>query len=969
MRRPDIKAIRGLTARQVADHLSILDGDIKGSGDGARFRFAGYGGSHWIHFHQDGKWQNHKSNFGGDALSLVQSYLAGAPDFLPAHDKAHFGEAAEMIASAFGMWETLDEARGAAKKLASERPQGKNRHTYMQELAADLEAGTTSERRAQAERLLVGLEVDPHEVTFCPDAAGTGALCWQPAVPWQGVEISRKESGVFGGWTLERAVEYTLHHAALDLHVLDLDGIKGATPSKPSSGLIDRLVRDLRRAGLPVAAHVWTSFGEDDRAKAHLYFRAARGARSVEEWQARWDLLKEITLELVDRWSRVPELERELIRAIDPSTRQITRLVRLPGYPKWGARMAPVIESLDEGARVDFDLLREQRPLVHTWSPSDQKTVTTTFGDYCSIRIEKRSPGGSEPEVTHIPLARAFYPLARYVTHDGEDRGIYLRIEDVQGTVRYEPVSFGELVDKSRRISTGARLRRRGAQIWPEKDDALLKALSEVAFRGQPERNAQLVSRPGWHGESYVLGDEVIGPHRDVLPNASSVALQRRMRSSGTLKQWQEEVLTRCTTMPLKLAVGVSLAGALLRHLGQHPFVLHIAGPSSSGKSLAPEVAASIWSSPDVRGLCNRWDTTMGAFEALAELATDACLGMDEMARWRGSDTDLAQAIHALGDSGGRSRLEQRDGTYQLGQQRNWYCTTVSTGEVLVEDLLGDGAQGGHSVRMLDLRITREEMTHSRDHTRELRRACQLYHGTAARYWVEALTMIDWDSAHGLVGRLGDALGAALPTEDGEARRVIDIIALITIALRIGFECGLTPWDDEERRELAYWTVDRVVNERVRRSMHTPNHRMLRLLLRTIDADESLAPFLRGRELSARPQGMIGIREVLGEVGPEGMESHLFHTTESWLHASGLCAKAGVSSRTWLQWCEEEGVVIEHRRMRKAGRKAWFWTIDLDKADDLLQAPWNSEKCPGSGTPGQDRDADRDASHPHEMRV
>lgn len=966
MRRPDISKIRRLDAKEVADRLGLLDSEVKGTGEGARYRFAGYDGSHWIAFHADGKWQNFKSDWGGDALSLVQSFIAGAPDFKPVHEQEHFGDAAERIAAAFGLWETLEQARAASKKLAGTPKDDQSRHVFMRDLVSSLEQGEKGPRWEEASRLLVALDVDPHRVTLCPDGSGTGALCWQPAVPWQNEEFSRREDGHFGGWTIERATECSYDYAAFSLLVLDLDGIKGAKPDRPKSGLIDRLVRDLERRGLPVAAHVWTSFGEQDRAKAHLYFRPSRRARSIEEWQRWWDLLEQAVLDAVSGWEKIPEQERALVRAMDRSTRQISRLVRLPGYAKWGSEHAPVIERLAEDARVDFDTLEETRDLTHSYCPTDAKEIETCIGEYSYVKVTEHRDGG-EPNVSQYPLAKKIWALASYVTPDGTDRGVYLRIEDRDGAVRHEPVSLGELVDKSRRISTGARLRRRGAQIWPEKDDSFLKAIHTLHFRGYPKRSVELVSRPGWHGDSYVLGSEVIGAHRGVLPNGASIAMARRERSKGTLEDWKREVLGRCTTHPLKLAVGVSLAGALLRKLGQHPFVLHVAGPSSSGKSLAPEVASSVWSSPDVQGLCNRWDTTMGAFEALAEMATDACLGLDEMARWRGSMGDLAQAIHALGDSGGRSRLEQRDGTYQLGAQRTWYCTTVSTGEVRIEDLLGQELQGGHAVRMLDLWITREEMTESREHTRQLRRACQLYHGTAARAWVEALTKIDWQSVHDLVGRIGDGLSASLPEGDGEARRVIDIIALITIALRIAFECGLTPWDAHARQELAVWAVDRVVVERVRRAMHTPNHRMLRLLLRVIDQEEALAPFLQGRNLSARPQGMIGMREVLGDsFGPESSteKSHLFHTCEDWLHSSGLCAKAGVGALEWLQWCDENKIVLEHKRSSKAGRRRWYWTIDLEKAENFI----HPMKLPGPGSPGSHQAEDRAGGEAHEIR-
>jgi hypothetical protein len=142
---------------------------------------------------------------------------------------------------------------------------------------------------------------------------------------------------------------------------------------------------------------------------------------------------------------------------------------------------------------------------------------------------------------------------------------------------------------------------------------------------------------------------------------------------------------------------------------------------------------------------------------------------------------------------------------------------------------------------------------------------------------------------------------------------------------------------------------------------------MLRLLLRVIDQEEALAPFLQGRNLSARPQGMIGMREVLGDsFGPESSteKSHLFHTCEDWLHSSGLCAKAGVGALEWLQWCKDNGIVTEHKRVSKAGRRRWYWTIDLEEAENFC----NPMKLPGPGSPGSHRAEDRAGGEAHEIR-
>lgn len=914
---PDVDKIRRLSAREVADRLALLDGTEVGG----RHRFAAYDGSHWIQFYPDGAWHNHKSDWGGDCISLVQAHMAGRPDYRPATADAHFGEAIRQIAEAFSLWRSLEGSRRSSHRLAKSTRPSSSSYTHALDMAGDYR-GKVDGKREQAEALLTALGVDPERVTLCPDGAGTGALCWQPAVPWQGKPVSMREDGSVGGWTRERAQKFARDEAALRVVCIDLDGIT-ATGERPRFDLVERAAGDLARMGLPVTALVWSSFGEDEnRAKAHLYFAGTQRAQTPAEWRSWWRLVTGSLAGVVSNWRDVPERERELL-AVDPGTEQITRLVRLPGYKKHGSSWAGVVEWARPDVRVDFAAALETTDVTWSYLKGDVRH-TFTLGERCTYT--KR--GGDEP--TEVLLGRRVWPLARYHTPERDDAGLYLRVETLDGLTRYVTVSAGRLIDKSRRMGATQEIIGAGAQVPPVAGDGLMSALGQLYSRHETlARRGVLVARAGWHDDSYVLGAEVIGAGgTEVLPDSTSEMLRRRGATSGSLEGWREQVVDRCTTPGLRLALGASLAGALMRKLQRHPFVLHVAGPSSVGKSTCAHVAASVWGEPSAGGVYQSWDTTSRALEGLAELAQDACLVLDEVGRWRGSPEDLAGALHALGGSEGRARLRQ-DGA--LSAQRTWHCTTVSTGEVRLMDLLGDHMQGGHAVRALDVWLTQGEASESAAHAEGIKRGCARHHGVAARAFVAELVDADWDELEARVQRVVEVLCERLGNEaSGEVRRQAGSVAVCIIALGLAQACGLVPWGAEERQALAEWALDRIVSARIAQAVHTPEHRMLRALVGVMDETEERAPWLVGLGLSTKARNLVAIRDGRGDTS-------VAHTTRQWLQRSGLCERAGVDATSWLRWARERGLADQSKYPATiAGFRKRFWTLNMDAVETEL---------------------------------
>ena len=84
---------------------------------------------------------------------------------------------------------------------------------------------------------------------------------------------------------------------------------------------------------------------------------------------------------------------------------------------------------------------------------------------------------------------------------------------------------------------------------------------------------------------------------------------------------------------------------------------VNLSGLSSGGKSTAQRLAASAWSTPDIRrpGLCQSARATGNAVEALASRASGTVLVLDELAHISGEDA--ARMIYTIAGGSGKRRM------------------------------------------------------------------------------------------------------------------------------------------------------------------------------------------------------------------------------------------------------------------------------------------------------------------------
>ncbi|MES2820122.1 MAG: DUF927 domain-containing protein [Pseudomonadota bacterium] len=314
-----------------------------------------------------------------------------------------------------------------------------------------------------------------------------------------------------------------------------------------------------------------------------------------------------------------------------------------------------------------------------------------------------------------------------------------------------------------------------------------------LASHHAPTRVIATTSKPGWHESgAFVLPSRVIG-NGDVRFQESGRGVNL-FSSKGSLADWQTDVAALCTGNPvLILSVCCALAGPLLAKLGVNGGGLHLVGDSSSGKSLAQLLAASVWGNPTT--FAASWDVSKGGVEIEAASRNDTILILDEIKR---ADPKRVQEMaYAIANGMGKGTMtREREGRPKL----TWRVLALSSGERSLSEhaaLGGNGAHAGAELRMVDVNAgTRpfrafddvHGMTGQTFH-RTLSDALARQYGHLGPAFVEALIALPQplDDAFAQVRQ-------AFISESSQAGRVADRFAIMALAGEQTIAQGLLAW-------------------------------------------------------------------------------------------------------------------------------------------------------------------------------
>lgn len=340
----------------------------------------------------------------------------------------------------------------------------------------------------------------------------------------------------------------------------------------------------------------------------------------------------------------------------------------------------------------------------------------------------------------------------------------------------------------------------------------LKKYLTELV----PEKEALVTARPGWlNGDAriYVMPDRSIGAKRGELIHfcGAGDGFARR----GSLVGWREYVAGPAGgNARLMFAILAALAAPLLKIAGEQSGGFHYRGASSSGKTTALHVAASVHGAEVMN-----WRSTANGIEALCTAHNDGCLLLDEIGQ---ADPKIVAeaAYHAINGTGKARMTADR----RSEPSATWTIMLLSSGEISLADRIasspGMTPQAGQEVRIVDIPADAGAGLGIFDELPEgfakpaaaadaLRRAAERHRGHALPVFVRGL--IERGDLAQLAGQIECERRAwvrnhARPDADGQVIRVARRFALIAAAGRLAVELDVLPWGPSD----VAWAVKEV---------------------------------------------------------------------------------------------------------------------------------------------------------------
>ena len=351
-----------------------------------------------------------------------------------------------------------------------------------------------------------------------------------------------------------------------------------------------------------------------------------------------------------------------------------------------------------------------------------------------------------------------------------------------------------------------------GLRIEP--GNPIKSLLSTYIQSRQPTAWAHCTDRAGWHNSEgkavYVQPRHTFGdsPEHRVIYQSDS-GMENTFRSAGTLDQWRGKVAALCIgNTRLAFAVSSAFAGMAMRWIKSESGGFHLRGDSSSGKTTALRVAASVFGGDS---FMQRWRATDNAIEAIAAQHCDALLVLDELAQV--DPKQAGEIAYMLGNGQGKARANRSALPKPL---LRWNLLFLSAGEVgLAQHVAESGkrVRAGQEVRMVDMPADTGvhaafESLHDHESASAfsdaVTTACKRWHGTAAPAFIEHLI------AHqeGLPARIlaaVDAVAAQMIPEaaSGQVQRVGWRFALVAAAGELATRAGITGWPEGEATRAA----------------------------------------------------------------------------------------------------------------------------------------------------------------------
>ncbi|CZH54810.1 inner membrane protein [Legionella pneumophila] len=325
------------------------------------------------------------------------------------------------------------------------------------------------------------------------------------------------------------------------------------------------------------------------------------------------------------------------------------------------------------------------------------------FCDYAGGRFRLTAEGltfiGIDKDGTPLPprwICAPLYVVAKTRDAQSGEWGRLLEWQDDDGVTHQwaMPLALlqGDASDVRRELA------RLGLSISPNR--AARDLLASYLQVYPVDARARCVDKLGWHGDVFVTASQCIGNATEKIVFQNTNAIEPAASVKGSFEEWRDSIGRLASgNSRLVFAISVALAPVLAKVVGEDSGGFHFRGASSSGKSTALSLAASVWGNP--QSYCRLWRSTTNGLEGLAALHNDGLLILDELSQM--DPREAGEAAYLLANGQGKTRAS-RTGTVR--QSSRWSLFFLSAGEESLTALMAKSGQrinAGQEIRLADI--------------------------------------------------------------------------------------------------------------------------------------------------------------------------------------------------------------------------------------------------------------------------
>lgn len=326
------------------------------------------------------------------------------------------------------------------------------------------------------------------------------------------------------------------------------------------------------------------------------------------------------------------------------------------------------------------------------------------------------------------------------------------------------------------------------------------------------EDRARCVEKLGWHENLFITPSQIFGHSSEKIVFQNSHAIESAMSVLGTVDDWRDSIGRLASgNSRLVFAISAAFAPALAKIAGEDSGGFHFRGASSSGKSTALKVAASVWGNPQV--YCRLWRSTTNGLEGLAALHNDGLLILDELSQME--PKEAGEAAYLLANGQGKTRAS-RHGTVKPSSR--WALFFLSAGEESLMSLMarvGQKTNAGQEIRLADIEADAGlnkgifEKIHNQlspaSMALSLKEYSSKYYGAVGIAWLQKVVANQPSIATDIAGAMQEFVNSVvLPDSTGQIIRVARRFALVAAAGELASQYGLTGWQEGESTYAAY---------------------------------------------------------------------------------------------------------------------------------------------------------------------